>query len=267
MRTATAQTPPPSESQDRVLTNERMVLVLDGASAFEPVDVSTALYVDYLAAAIQANLEEEHDVDLRTVVADAIRDTASRLGLHPGNSPSSTISLLRARESHIDLLCLGDSAIYYGADSDEVNMLTDARLSKLGIPEHKAYRERVAAGHGYDSRHRELLAALQREQRKRRNRAGGYWIAEADPDAALHAVVKTFPRKEISWAVLATDGAYSPMLHLGLANWARLAHGSEAELGNVLDICVAWEKRDDPNGRALPRAKVSDDKALAAVVL
>ncbi|OXM54069.1 hypothetical protein CFP71_19890 [Amycolatopsis thailandensis] len=267
MRTVTAQTPRSSESQDRVAANENMALVLDGASAFEPVDVSTGLYVDHLAAAIKAHLEQEQDVDLRTVVAGAIRDTASRLGLHPGNSPSSTVSLLRARERHIDLLCLGDSAIYYGADSDEVSMLTDTRLSKLGIPEHQAYRERVAAGYGYDSRHRELLAALQREQRKRRNRPGGYWIAEADPDAAFEAIVRTVPRKETSWAVLATDGAYSPMLHLGLANWAQLAHGSEAELGNLLDICAAWEKRDDPNGRALPRAKVSDDKALAAVVL
>ncbi|MEU4672535.1 hypothetical protein AB0F91_32295 [Amycolatopsis sp. NPDC023774] len=31
--------------------------------------------------------------------------------------------------------------------------------------------------------------------------------------------------------------------------------------------CADWERREDPDGQGLPRAKVSDDKTLAAVVL
>lgn len=33
----------------------------------------------------------------------------------------------------------------------------------------------------------------------------------------------------------------------------------------MLDRCFAWETQDDPTGKQLPRAKVSDDKTLVAI--
>ncbi|WP_344858022.1 protein phosphatase 2C domain-containing protein [Amycolatopsis ultiminotia] len=249
------------------MADDQIALVLDGASAFEPVDVSTSTYVNHLANEISANLKEGPEVALAESVAAAIEETARELDLKAGNAPSSTVSLLRERDDSVDIFCLGDSAIYYGADDGEPIELIDLRLANLGITQHRAYRERIAAGHGYDARHRELLSELQREQRKCRNRPGGYWIAETDPDAARHGYTRTVPRKDITWAVLATDGAYGPMLHLGLANWALLARQPAPTLERTLAECARWEHEVDPDGRLLPRAKVSDDKALACAVL
>ncbi|WP_239155583.1 protein phosphatase 2C domain-containing protein [Amycolatopsis sp. FDAARGOS 1241] len=267
MQVSTAQIPGPAESQDRVVVTDHMALVLDGASAFEPVDVPTGLYVDLLGEGIRTCLDQQPDIELATAVASAIEAAAQELQLKPGNAPSSTVSLLRVRDDGVDLLSLGDSAIYYGNDDGETGGLTDSRLANLGIPEHRAYRNRVAAGHGYDARHRELLADLQREQRKRRNRPEGYWIAEAEPDAANHALALTVPRGRITWAVLATDGAYGPMFHLGLADWKARAHEGASKLEKILKFCEDWERHEDPDGRKLPRAKVSDDKTLAAVLV
>jgi hypothetical protein len=36
---------------------------------------------------------------------------------------------------------------------------------------------------------------------------GGYWIASADPIAAMHAVILTLPAASLEWIVLPTDGA------------------------------------------------------------
>lgn len=52
-------------------------------------------------------------------------------------------------------------------------------------------------GSGYH--HRTLLRRLQERQRAWRNIDGGYWIAEADPAAAHHAVTATLSARDLSW--------------------------------------------------------------------
>lgn len=74
---------------------------------------------------------------------------------------------------------------------------TDDRLDELAIPQADEYRRRLAGGTGYDESHRGLLGELQRAQRARRNREDGYWIAEADPNAAHHARIIDYPRERL----------------------------------------------------------------------
>src|SRR4051794_4144310 len=113
MRVATAQWPGPAKSQDRVIHSGNFVVMLDGASAFAPVDVPTGHYVDKLAAEISLNLDHP-EAAVHDAVSDAIRRTVQELQLNAGDSPSSTVSVLRVRSDTVDLYCLGDSAIYYG---------------------------------------------------------------------------------------------------------------------------------------------------------
>lgn len=49
-----------------------------------------------------------------------------------------------------------------------------------------------------------------------RNISGGYWIAEAVPDAARHAPVLRYDRDRIDWLILATDGARDTLEALGV---------------------------------------------------
>ncbi|MET9260516.1 hypothetical protein [Amycolatopsis sp. NPDC004079] len=260
MQARVSQLPPAHDSDDRVFTTARAVIQLDGASAYVPVPVPPARYADELGDSLRRGLERDPGADLAAVLAAAIGDVARLSRLQPGRSPSSTVTILREHAGWIDVLILGDNLVVL---PDAV--LTDDRMSNLDLAPSRRYRERLAGGSGFDDTHRALLRELQTQQAARRNRDGGYWIAETDPDAARHAVVHRFPAREIPWAVLATDGAYKPMRHLGLDDWPRLATMDDDALHSLLVQCENWESHNDPAAQRLPRAKRHDDKSLVVL--
>jgi hypothetical protein len=266
MRIATAQLPGPPRGADRVAVTGNAVVVLDGASAIEPAGVPPGVYAGHLGAAITAALSADPGAGLRDVLAAGIAATAGELGLAGNACPSSTVAMARVSGSRVDLLVLGDSFIFYDTGSG-TGVLTDDRLGELRLPERQRYRERLAAGNGYDDTHRDQLRALQREQRKHRNRPGGYWIAEADPAAAWHARSLSLPAAGTRWAVLATDGTVNTARHLGLDDWPALAHSGTGALARFLEHCQDWEIRCDPAGERFPRAKRHDDKTIASILL
>ncbi|MGW4330277.1 hypothetical protein ACWEKR_30860 [Nocardia sp. NPDC004573] len=153
-----------------------------------------------------------------------------------------------------------------GSLDDSYKVLVDERLTELNLPESERYRSRLKAGTGYDDEHRAILSQLQHAERIHRNQPGGYWIAEADPAAANHAMIAQFPRQSVSWAALATDGAAESLVPLGIS-WPQIAHMSENELSNALARCHQWETVSDPDGQHHPRAKRHDDKTLVVVRL
>ncbi|PKV93942.1 hypothetical protein ATK30_4802 [Amycolatopsis echigonensis] len=260
MHVTTAQLPPAHASDDKIFATPDAVIVLDGASAFRPVPVPASDYADKLGRHIVVSLERDPSVDLRAALRSAIEKTAEELSLTPGDSPSSTVTILRRKGPSVDVLALGDSVIVL---PDEV--VTDDRIDDLNLEPRRLYRERLASGKGYDDTHRRLLRELQEQQAVRRNAEGGYWIAEAVPDAADHAVTASFSVEAVPWAVLATDGAYDVMTHLGLDDWPVLSKADGAELSALLERCQSWEDEVDPAAVSLPRAKRHDDKAIAVV--
>ncbi len=265
MHVTYAQLPPAADSDDRVFVTPHAVIVLDGASAFTPVPVSAATYADTLGHRLAEFLTERPRADLHAVLSEAIEHVATKLDLRPGESPSSTVSILRETGNTVDVLVLGDSPVIVGAP--EPITVTDNRLARLDLPERNAYRARLAASAGFDDEHRALLARLQRHQAQYRNQPGGYWIAEADPAAAYHAVNHCFPRNAVNWAVVATDGAGVPLTYLGLADWPALIHAGAHALMDLLRRCHRWEANADPDACAHPRAKRHDDKTIVALKL
>ena len=265
MRTAAAQLPEPPHGADRIVVTGNTVIVLDGASAFEPASVPPGEYASRLGTAIAAALAVAPEAPLASVLGEAITATAAELGLDDeAGCPSSTVAMARLANGALDLLALGDSYIFYGTGPG-TGTLTDDRLAGLHLPQQRQYRERLAAGGGYGDAHRDLLRALQRGQRLRRNRPGGYWIAAADPAAASHALALTLPATAETWAVLATDGVVNTARHLGLDDWPALARSGPAALARLLRHCQDWEQHTDPDGQRFPRSKRHDDKAIASL--
>lgn len=264
MKINTAQLPGPHHSQDRVFLTANAALVLDGATAFVSVELDPGTYTDALGRHIVTELGAHDRTDLAEVVSNAIDVVAHRFELRPGRSPSSTITILRIRDQHADLFVLGDSPLYYGT-AHHSRVLVDTRLADLDLPESRRYRDRLRDGSGYDDKHRTLLRRLQEHQCAWRNVDGGYWIAEADPSAAHHAITATLSVHDLSWAVLATDGITNPLTHLGRADWATVAAKSDCQLAGLLTAAHRWEREDDPTGRSFPRAKRHDDKTIAAI--
>lgn len=260
MRVATAQHPDADHSADRIVVTDSAIVILDGASAFVPVPVPVAAYVEFLGRQLVGILNEKPDADLTDVLKVAIQSTATYFDLRPGQSPSSTVGIVRRRDDQLDVLALGDSVIVLPNE-----VISDDRIDRLALPVRRRYQERLAAGHGYDDEHRRLLRELQTLQAQHRNTAGGYWIAEATPAAADHALTFSRPADDVPWVVLATDGAYNPLVHLGLDDWARVARADPQQLATLLDQCTTWEREEDPDARRLPRAKRHDDKAIAVI--
>jgi hypothetical protein len=234
--------------------------MLDGASAFAPVPVPASIYADHLGRHLRDALNAAPDADLRAILAAAIEQAADELRLVPGKSPSSTVTIAREVDDEVDLLVLGDNLVIV---PDEV--ITDDRMDQLDLESRREYRARLADGTGYDDRHGELLRELQTKQAERRNKPDGYWIAEADPAAAEHAILMRRTITSTPWAVLATDGAYNTMDYLGLDDWPTLHNADAHQLTDMLHRCDAWEAHADPTARELPRAKLHDDKSLAVV--
>lgn len=242
------------------------VILLDGASAFAPVTVGPAAYADRLGTEIASAIEASPAGPLPTILATAITATATALNLADDDGPSSTVAIARVKDGAADLLLLGDSLIAYRSAA-AATVLTDDRLDRLGLPQARLYRERLAAGSGYDPAHAATLRELQADQRVRRNIPGGYWIAAANPEAARHAVTLTLPVASLEWIVLATDGAADPARYLGLDDWDAIAGSDQTGLSALLRRCHEWEEHADPDGRRYPRAKRHDDKAIAAIRL
>jgi hypothetical protein len=263
VRVQTAQLAGGDNNADRVFVTDNAVIVLDGASAFLPVDVDPGTYAGTLGEIIARELRQTPLRPLVDVLRQAIEETADKLHIIRGAGPSSTVSILRDAGPTVDLLVLGDSPIHYGTDTTH-HVLTDDRLSAVAPHARQRYRERLQAGHGYDDDHRASLAALQRVERDHRNRPGGYWIAEADPAAAGNAITVELPRDAITWAVLATDGAADLIDHFDMG-WRAIADYDEPALGTMLDRIHRWETAADPDGHDLPRSKRHDDKTVAAI--
>ena len=263
MRAQVAQLAGRGANADRVFVTEQAVVVLDGASAFVPVQVDPASYAECLGERISERLRTDPDATLPAAVAAAIRDTVAELGLTTGPFPSSTVAILRARPGAADLFVLGDSPIHYGT-RQAAHLLADGRLDMVARAEGEHYTRRLRAGHGYDDGHLAAMVALQRAQRAVRNRPGGYWIAEVEPGAAFHGVTATLAPHQIGWAVLATDGAADLLDHAG-HDWSAVAQRDSEQLAALLRKLDEWEATADPDGRDLPRPKRHDDKTIAAI--
>ncbi|ONM46507.1 PP2C family serine/threonine-protein phosphatase [Nocardia donostiensis] len=261
MEIAAAQVPAESD-EDRVITTENAVVLLDGASAYEPGTQPAGDYVDVLGNQLSTRLTD--GADLPVVLAEAIQATAIRLGLEPGKSPSSTVVIVWFNKQLLEILVLGDSAVIIRFADGSEEVIVDDRLAQLGIPEADRYRQRLSAGAGFDHQHHQLLQALQRRERQHRNQPGGYWIAEAEPSAAAHAITRRYPLRFVSWVIAATDGAFEVLTALGIP-WQRIADCSAEELRALLAFCTDWEANSDPDGQALPRSKRHDDKTIVVV--
>ncbi|NIH78004.1 hypothetical protein [Amycolatopsis viridis] len=248
------------ESADKIFVTPHAVILLDGASAFVPVPVPASAYADYLGRFLADALTVDPAADLQEILAGGIKATAAHYDLKAGESPSSTVTVARERDEHLDLLLLGDNTVILPGGE----ILTDDRIDHLDLEPRRKYRERLAAGHGFDDEHHRLLRDLQTQQGKYRNKPGGYWIAETEPTAAREALSTTKRFTDTNWLLLATDGAFNTMQHLGLVDQLDYTNPrTSIQPSDILKRCHAWESKADPNAEKLPRAKRHDDKALA----
>jgi hypothetical protein len=173
--------------------------------------------------------------------------------------------MLRWDDVTLEGLVLGDSPIVVYPIEGEPDPLMDERLEATAAAERQAADEYLDAGGGYDDELARLIANIQLAERAARNRDGGYWIAEADPAAADHALCRSWQLAEVNGAASMSDGVSSAVLKYQTQTWAGLwaaatLQGPGAVIHEVQDV-----EAGDPDGVRWPRTKRHDDKALAVL--
>lgn len=254
--------PRPSEDVVSVLPNA--VVLLDGATSLRPGLRSGGWYAGVLAGQLTGRLTGYPDMDLADLLAAAIRAVAREHDLTPGESPSSTVALLRWDDDIVEGLVLADSPVVADTTGG-VRVLEDDRIANLRRSG-PGYRSRLREGAGYGEDHVTALQTSAVAVGRYRNTEGGFWVAEADPDAAHEARRANWPRETVRKVLLASDGVACGVddyrIFPGWDSVFALAADKGADA--VLDAVRAAEE-SDPDGARWPRPKPHDDQALAIV--
>ncbi|MFJ5071542.1 endonuclease/exonuclease/phosphatase family protein [Kitasatospora sp. NPDC088556] len=252
-------------SEDRVITTDHAVIVLDGVSTVTDDQPRGGWYADTLGSAIAQLLNRDPGMDLRQVLATAIGTVADEHALLPGSSPASTVAIVRRRAQRIEAVVLGDSPVVAIGRDGSLHPVRDDRLAVLvnAQPQVREYRDLLRAGHGFGERHRHILKELRDFQSSVVNRPGGYWIAEAVPEAGLNAITASWPTDDLAEVVIATDGISAGIEEYELYSWQELARACREDGPQAVADAIDRAEHDDPAGQLWPRYKAGDDKALA----
>ncbi|MFD5111760.1 hypothetical protein ACFWNG_05500 [Streptomyces sp. NPDC058391] len=262
-------------SEDRIVRVPRAdtVIVLDGVSTLSAANPLGGWYADSLGMELAADLTKTPDRDLREALGRAIGAVAVRHGLVPGSAPAATVAMVRLRDDRVEALVLADTPIIALRRDGSEDALRDDRLAELvtAQPRYQEYQDRLRDGQGFASPdHRRLLQELRAIQMDHVNRhgPGEYWVAEAVPEAAHHAMVRSWPAADLTGLLGMTDGVSCAVEEYGLVpSWTAMARDCmKSGPQSVVDAVHAHEETD-PDGRRHPRYKVRDDKALAWVRL
>lgn len=251
------------KNQDRYAYGDGWAFVLDGASSFatEQPEHDGGWYAERLKDALVDELTSHPDDATTDIVARAIEDAASAHE-DPESCPTSTIAMARWATEMVEVYVLGDSsAVLISKEGEEE--VTDSRMGSVAPEVRASYHSRLAQGHGFDTRHRELLEQLQIAQGAARNRPNGYWIAGSDPVAAHHALHKGLPKPGVHTLMLGTDGARAGLRYGLIPTWSAI---EDADPNKFLQK-IADVEDSDPLAARWPRSKPSDDKSLLIVKL
>jgi hypothetical protein len=240
MRVTFATEPTPGRpNEDLVVAGAGWAAVLDGATAPAGVDSGCVHDVPWLVRHLGGELGRlmlvEPGMPLVDLLEQAITGIRAAHGpqcdLENPDSPSSTVTMLRAQENGVDYLVLCDSPLVLDVDGS-VRAVLDERTSRL--PSYTTEGVRAA-----------------------RNTPGGFWVASTDPRAAHEALHGSFDRAAVGRAALLSDGASRFVERFHLGTWSDLLDLLEkAGPGELIRRVRAAEAAEPADAR---QGKIHDD--------
>ncbi|MEU0156853.1 protein phosphatase 2C domain-containing protein [Micromonospora fulviviridis] len=252
------------DNEDWVHADERLVAVLDGATARTETGCihGVTWYARRLGSTV-VDLAYSYSTPLPQALADAISRVAAEhqdtCDLdHPG-TPSAGIGLARFRPGGLEYLVLGDVSLVIG-QGGKLNIVTDDRVSRTAAAE-RAEADRHPIGSPGKTA---ALLAMKHAELAARNVPGGYWIAEADPKVVEHALTGSCQVSEQTRVAVLSDGA-ARAVTLGLLSWPNALDLLRAEGPTELIALVRQAEAEDPQATRWRRNKCSDDATAVYV--
>lgn len=255
----------PMEDWCGVLPNA--AVVLDGVSAPRGTETGcshgTPWYVAQLGVALLRYAAVATDMELAGMLAYAIEDVRREHGGtcdldHPG-SPAATVVMIRQRDNEIDFLALSDSTLVMDLD-DGLRVIANPHADSV-VPRERQLVLQYPLG-SYE--HAEALAHMVTAQRRLRNREGGYWVASAQPEVALHAKTGSVQSSRLGSALLLTDGV-TRLHEWGILGWDDMLMMARTYGPEVLIHEVRHAEFRDPEGLNYPRFSTSDDATAVLI--
>jgi hypothetical protein len=256
-------------SEDRIVRAPGAVIVLDGVSTVTDEEPRGGWYAETLGNRMASLLAADPGADLRQVLEQAISWITGEHSLVAGASPAATVAIVRCHGEQVDALVLADTPVIARSTSGAIDAVRDDRLARLVAdrPERAEYHSWLKAGRGFGApEHHALLQKLRSHQLRHLNNHApkGYWVAEAVPEAARHAVVRSWPVADLADILVMTDGASAAVEEYELyATWDDLARFCLTDGPGKVVRAIHDFEADDPDGCRWPRYKQHDDKALA----
>lgn len=182
--------PEPVVNEDLVVTGPDFVILLDGATAPVWLDSGCEHTVSWLVAQLGGRLavpllarSTAPLADLLAAAIAGVRDQhAGTCDLSNPDSPSTTVSIVRATATTLDYLVLADSPVLLRTRAGQLDLFVDTRVDALPQYTFEAVR-------------------------RLRNRPGGFWVASTEPQAAYEAVRGGRDRAEVELVAVLSDGA------------------------------------------------------------
>jgi hypothetical protein len=239
-----------------------VAVVLDGVTVMDGMEHGchhgTAWYVNQLGTALLAALATAPGSDggpgevltMEEALSHAIAHTAF---LHSGTcdlsaegAPTAAAAAVRVRGDELEYLVLADVTVALGLHGFTEKIITDARVE--------------ASVAGLHSGTPDVALRVAERRSAHRNRAGGYWVAGADPDVAAHAVTGSVPVPSVVRASLLTDGA-ARLADMFGTSWHEVIY--KPPQMTLLEVRTV--ERSDPECTRWPRFKMSDDATIVAL--
>lgn len=257
---------PGRPNEDYVVATPELAVVVDGAGIpFGGCSHGVAWYARQLATHTAAAVLAAADTPLRDGLAAGITAVAA---LHAGtcdltsaSTPCAAVGILRLRDDVVDTLALSDVTVVVETAEGIPHITCDLAIEELAGTEPDTLRNLEIGSPD----HAAALRSLVERQTKTRNRDDGWWVAAADPAAAHHAVINTYPRAAVRRAAVLSDGATRPVDQMDLYKWPDYLDLLD-ELGPVALIeHVRQIEREDPDGVVHARTKIHDDATVAVL--
>jgi len=176
----------------------------------------------------------------------------------PCRQPAAAMAAVRATPCGIDMISIGDCAIFYEAPDGSVRRFGSSRVARYDQKAEAILHEVLAAGGSW----LEALPAMRRQilrNRQRANQTGGYWVVQPNADWARRTQRRRQVIADGSAILLATDGLTRLIDCYGaLLDPAGLLAASQRGLQSLINTLRRIEARD-PDCVVHPRIKPVDD--------
>ena len=198
------------ESEDMVGENAGFYWLLDGATppVGEKSHEATYTFVQSLHKALTTVAKTAESPERLLYDSIEFLKVKSCENNSDGYLPCSTAVIVQVFGNCLHYLVLGDSFLCICTEKDNL-VITDNRLKSVAVEERKIVRELRESG--ISEKSNEYLTARKNlifTELESRNKDGGYWITELNPNAALNAQKGTiqFEQDEHIFIFAATDG-------------------------------------------------------------